>query len=524
MKKEETKEELNKNDSVKEDEKNKEDENKNESKTESKTESKDIPEIKVDRPYIDSSVQKYKKKKKVVKWVLISILSVLGLTYIGGVIYFSSHFDSDTYINGYDISYKSVEEVEKIFDDEFSAYEMDIVYKDCVEKVCCGDGHLAFALSEDVDSIKKKQNPFLWFVNIFNEDNFSVEYIASYDETALKEYLSSFECMKPSNMIESVNADVRMKDGEVVIIPDVTKTKLDTDKVYEVVALGLDGYEFSVDIDASDCYIKADITADSNVIKEMADNAEAFLSMEALYDFNGFMVPISREDLSKMGYINEDGIICISKTNVEAFAKRFAEKYTTTHSERVFDTHDGEKILIYGEYYGWIINAEEEAVELYELLCTKQDFVKKPVTEKEGYTMCEMNDIGDSYVEIDFLEQTLYVYIDGKVELETPVVTGNLALGYKTPGGLYCIDNRVYDTQLVGPTWDLHVNMWMGFNGSIGMHDAPWRWEYGGDIYTYNGSHGCVNIPYEQAMEAIGICETGMPVVAYWLDEVEIIK
>ena len=62
MKKEETKEELNKNDYVKEDEENKEDENKNESKTESKTEYKDIPEIKVDRPYIDSSVQKYKNE------------------------------------------------------------------------------------------------------------------------------------------------------------------------------------------------------------------------------------------------------------------------------------------------------------------------------------------------------------------------------------------------------------------------------------------------------------------------------
>ena len=138
--------------------------------------------------------------------------------------------------------------------------------------------------------------------------------------------------------------------------------------------------------------------------------------------------------------------------------------------------------------------------------------------------MGEMNDIGDSYVEIDFLKQTLYVYKDGKLELETPIVSGNMSRNYKTPGGLFSIDNRVYDTYLVGPTWNLHVNVWMGFNGSIGIHDAPWRAEYGGDIYTYNGSHGCVNVPYDNAMKAIEICEVGMPVVAYWLDEVEIVK
>lgn len=493
-------------------------------KEETEEKKSDTEEIKEEKPYVDSSVEKYKKKKKIRKWIAISVTAVVLMIYFGGVIYFGGHFDSHTYINEFDVSNMTVAEVEKIFDDKLSSYSLEIIYKDCTQTVAVGDGNLSYSLSKSVSDMKKKQNSFLWFVNIFRDDNFSVTYKADYDEENLKAYINSFECMKPENMIKSKDADVIMKDGEVVIIPDETRTELDRDKVYNVVAEAISEYVPSVNVEEKDCYIKADITVDSDIISEFADRAENFLSIEAYYDFGGYKVQISREDLSMMGYVDKNGDIQISRTNVESFAKRFADKYTTTHSEREFETHDGEKILIYGEYYGWIVNAEKEAEELYALLCEKKSFTKEPATDKAGYAMCDMNDIGDSYVEIDFLEQTLYIYIDGQLELETPVVTGDTSRGYKTPGGLFCIDNRVYDTQLIGPTWDLHVNMWMGFNGSIGMHDAPWRWEYGGDIYTYNGSHGCVNIPYNEAMEAIAICESGMPVVAYWLDEVEIIK
>ena len=40
----------------------------------------------------------------------------------------------------------------------------------------------------------------------------------------------------------------------------------------------------------------------------------------------------------------------------------------------------------------------------------------------------------------------------------------------------------------------------MPFDQAIGLHDADgWRSEYGKDIYLTNGSHGCINMPYEAA-------------------------
>ena len=40
----------------------------------------------------------------------------------------------------------------------------------------------------------------------------------------------------------------------------------------------------------------------------------------------------------------------------------------------------------------------------------------------------------------------------------------------------------------------------MPFSGNVaGIHDAVWRTEFGGNLYQLEGSHGCVNLPYDQA-------------------------
>ncbi|MBO7676568.1 MAG: L,D-transpeptidase, partial [Erysipelotrichaceae bacterium] len=46
-----------------------------------------------------------------------------------------------------------------------------------------------------------------------------------------------------------------------------------------------------------------------------------------------------------------------------------------------------------------------------------------------------------------------------------------------------------------------HVDYWVGFDqtGCIyGLHDAQWRDEFGGDIWTYDPSRGCVNMPLDK--------------------------
>ena len=101
------------------------------------------------------------------------------------------------------------------------------------------------------------------------------------------------------------------------------------------------------------------------------------------------------------------------------------------------------------------------------------------------------------HIVIDISDQTMY-RLEGETVLDsTDVVTGMLY--YETPPGTYAIYQKKRNTYLNSPfpgiSYSVFVNYWMPFYSGYGIHDAPWRSAFGGDIYTYNGSHGCANTP-----------------------------
>jgi putative cell wall-binding protein len=121
-----------------------------------------------------------------------------------------------------------------------------------------------------------------------------------------------------------------------------------------------------------------------------------------------------------------------------------------------------------------------------------------------------------SGVIVDLSEQTLWYLQDGVVLLSTPVVTGKP--GFETPQGTFKILAHARDVNLKGEKddeeWDVDVNYWMPFKGNyFGFHDATWRYYFGGTIYLYNGSHGCVNLPFEKMKQFYTMVPDGARVV-----------
>ena len=53
----------------------------------------------------------------------------------------------------------------------------------------------------------------------------------------------------------------------------------------------------------------------------------------------------------------------------------------------------------------------------------------------------------------------------------------------------------------------------MPFNGGIGLHDAPWQTNFGGDWYLEHGSRGCVNLQYDVAETVFNNVDSGTVVV-----------
>ena len=108
--------------------------------------------------------------------------------------------------------------------------------------------------------------------------------------------------------------------------------------------------------------------------------------------------------------------------------------------------------------------------------------------------------------------------LDGKKKFSCNIVSGTN--GHRTPEGIFEVSYKERNVYLKGENDDgskysSHVDYWMPFNGGIGLHDADWRSSFGGDIYIYNGSHGCVNMPPKYAKKLYNSIEAGTVVIVY---------
>ncbi len=120
-----------------------------------------------------------------------------------------------------------------------------------------------------------------------------------------------------------------------------------------------------------------------------------------------------------------------------------------------------------------------------------------------------------TYIDVDITSQKVTYYQNGQVALQTDCVTGNESLGRGTPRGTFSIKSKSSGRYLTGPTWHVWVDTWMPFEGGCGLHDASWRSSFGGDIYTTDGSHGCVNLPHDAAVTLYNSVVVGTTVVVH---------
>ena len=112
--------------------------------------------------------------------------------------------------------------------------------------------------------------------------------------------------------------------------------------------------------------------------------------------------------------------------------------------------------------------------------------------------------------------QMMYYYEKGELIIQTPVVTGNTRLRRGTPTGTNYVYNKQRNRVLRGADYASPVKYWIPVKGAVGIHDASWRSEYGGEIYKSNGSHGCINTPLEEVSKLYDMVEIGTPCVMFY--------
>lgn len=150
-----------------------------------------------------------------------------------------------------------------------------------------------------------------------------------------------------------------------------------------------------------------------------------------------------------------------------------------------------------------------ECAEVYE---ETNGFYLAKTSDNLGYIPVDnVTDLDTRIVVVDISDQKLKLYKNNEVYLTSDVVTGK----NETPSdiGLYNIYSKELSRNLTGPGYSSYVNYWMPYNGGEGLHDATWRYYFGGDIYEWSGSHGCVNLPLDVAEEIYNNVDVGTQVL-----------
>lgn len=224
---------------------------------------------------------------------------------------------------------------------------------------------------------------------------------------------------------------------------------------------------------------------------------------------------LTAAELAQWTSVTDDHQIKTDFSSITAFTQELADTYNTQGHARRFRTTAGEDITLYRGDFGWKLHVEDTAKRLMESAVTGGTVEVEPVWKHKGVLFTKGDDIGDTYVEIDLINQKVWLYKDGKQLLETDCVTGTYGTDRQTPGGVYSIYYKKSPDVLDGEGYSSYVEYWMPFNGGIGLHDANWRYSFGGDIYLTDGSHGCINLPTEAAKLIYETTYIGYPVVCY---------
>ncbi len=451
-------------------------------------------------------------KKIVIGMISFFVLAAAGI-YGLGVYFFSGHFLPNSSLNGRDVSYQSAEQVRQEFAQGVAEYVLTINELGGVhEKVKARQIQLEYVEDSSVDDLIGSQNSWGWLLSVNKPKTYTAETITVYNDKKLKKTVKKLDCFQ--DMQKPVDAYIDETDDGYKIVPEVQGNQLDQKKVLSKVRKAVENGQKVLDLVEKKCYILPQVYQDDETLVKQAEQLNQLARAKITYDFEDRTEVVDPEMIRSWLALDEENNYYLDEAKVKEYVHQLAVKYDTYGSERDFRTADGRNIKVKGGDYGFVLYEEEEVKALTANINAGETVTREPQYLYRGYNRAE-NDIGDTYVEVDLTHQRMCFYLNGQLLVDTPVVTGTPAKKHATPTGVYGLAAKKSPSVLKGEDYETPVTYWMPFNKHVGIHDAVWRSEFGGEIYKTDGSHGCVNTPYDMAEKIYNNIEVGTPVIVY---------
>ncbi len=459
--------------------------------------------------------------KKIAVWTAAAIAAVLLLTYLGVSIYFRSHYLFHTTINGQDFSRQTVDDARAFFAGEANAYTLTLTESGGrTEDITGNEIHMAWNDNQALDDILNEQNAFAWPFEYFKEKSEEVVFEISYDKTALEKKVSTLNAVT-AEPIQPKSAYPEFDGNAYVIKPEVYGTDLDSEKLKKQVHQSVAQLEEEIDLQEEGFYKAPEYTTESKELKELCQTLNQYCKASITYEMD-VPVVVDKTLISTWLSYDTNFHVTLDEAAIRNWMAEFGRRYDTVGTTRPLTTPAGKATEVSGGTYGWIINEEVEFPALVNSIRNGEVLTKAPACDQTAASHAPQ-DWGGTFLEVDLTAQHMWYLENGAVLFESDVVTGKNST--ITPPGVYDILEKLSPTVLVGnidpetkePEYRTPVDFWMRVTWSgIGFHDATWQPAFGGDVYLWNGSHGCINMPYYNAQELYSFLQIGTPVVVHY--------
>lgn len=449
------------------------------------------------------------------KEVIITLLCIIFIIYMGLIIFFRTHFCNTT-IDGINMFGKNVEDAKESISYKLDNYCLKINEKDQkIQYITRNNINLKYNLGNEIQNIKDKENPIFCVFGMLKNNAYDAKNVVTIDKKLLEESIDKIIKARNKNIKKNENARIDYKNGKYIIVNEEYGNIINKNILENKLIESIEKAEEEVNIEKLDCYTKPQYTSKSKKVVQAENTLNKDLSTIVTYCFGNNKEILNKDKIHNWLKVNDKYKVDIDNKKVKQYVKMLADKYNTVGKLRGFTTTFGKKIKISGGNYGDIIDEDFESLLLIDAIKHGKKISKVPQYSQKVLSN-KKNDIGNTYVEIDLSKQHLWFYKAGKLITEGDIVSGNINKNCATPAGIYSLIYKQKDAILKGVGYSSPVSFWMPFNGGIGIHDANWRYVFGGKIYISNGSHGCINAPYDLADKIYQNIEARTPIICYY--------
>lgn len=442
--------------------------------------------------------------------------------------YYRDKFFRGTTINQVSCDGLKADQVENLLRESIEKYKISIEFRDGVtESILGNEIDYRYISDGTVERLLKKQNPVFWLFSGLSNKKHEIETNIEYDVEKLEDKVKNLDSMKSSNQVKPTDAYVEFTEDSFEIKEETYGTAIKQDVLLNALEEAVAASVHSISAEEADVYEKPSVYKDDEGLKREKDQLNELAKVSITYELPNSEEVLNGNTVKDWLELDENGNFSKNedkfRDKVKEYVEKLAESVDTVGKPRPFHTTSGLDVNVEGGKYGWKIDQKKECELLLDNIENQIVEKRKPeYVSEEKYT--ENHGIGTTYIEVNLSEQHLYYYQDGKVVLDTPIVSGKMTRDRYTPAGVFFLTFKQRDAVLRGQpkpeggyTYESPVAYWMPFNGGIGLHDADgWRSSYGGSIYVYRGSHGCINMPRKAASKIYEMIDKQTPIICVY--------